>query len=255
MEFWEYEAGLSPVQAGYVPTPTQAAYLAAPPVPYRPPVTPDRPPQAGEELGGSMLGRFLGTDPVIDPTTGMPVDVAMGGVSPLALLGPALRFGVPLLSAAAAGAMLPVGPGGAISPIPAFGGNGGGVLPGAPVPTVVNGVPISGPGVPEPPGYMISRHWKVKVESQKYGTFQMYYWSLTDGRQMSYHSPTKTWKIWKPKKHIVISSNPRVKMLAKLNRLNKRVEKMLKPYQPKKPRTQIVPARALSSIERAALKG
>jgi len=119
---------------------------------------------------------------------------------------------------------------------------------------VVNGVPISGPGVPEPPQHMIAKHWKIKMESQKYGTFQMYYWRLIDGRCMSYHSPTKTWHIWKPKKHIVISSNPRIKTLTKLSRLNKRVEKMLKPYT--KTRVKIVGAGGkgtLSPLEKKVL--
>lgn len=98
---------------------------------------------------------------------------------------------------------------------------------------IVNGVPISGPGVPEPPRHMVAKEWHVKFQSEKYGTFQMFYWRLTDGRCMSYHSPTKTWKIWRPKKHIVISRDPRVSTLRKLGRLNKRVEKMLRPFQPK----------------------
>jgi len=109
---------------------------------------------------------------------------------------------------------------------------------------IINGVPTGGPGVPEPPKWMIAKAWNVKVDSQTYGTFRMYYFMLTDGRCMSYHSPTKTWKIWKPKKHIVISKDPRVSTLRKLGRLNKRVEKMLKPFQPKLKKG--LPARALA---------
>lgn len=121
----------------------------------------------------------------------------------------------------------------------------------------VNGVPTGGPGVPEPPKWMIAKAWNVKVDSNEYGTFRMYYFRLTDGRCMSYHSPTKTWKIWKPKKHIVISKDPRVSTLRKLGRLNKRVEKMLRPFQPKKTG---FPAKALartylSTAERKMLKG
>lgn len=123
--------------------------------------------------------------------------------------------------------------------------------------TVVNGVPVGGPGVPEPPKWMIAKEWNVKVDSKEYGTFRMYYFRLTDGRCMSYHSPTMTWKIWRPKKHIVISKDPRVSNLRKLGRLNKRVEKMLRRFQPKKTG---FPARALarrylSTAERKLLKG
>jgi hypothetical protein len=120
----------------------------------------------------------------------------------------------------------------------------------------VNGVIISGPGVPEPPKAMVSKQWHVKFESQKYGTFQMFYWLLIDGRMMSYHSPTKTWKIWRPKKHIVISRDPRVSTLRKLGKLNKKVERMLRPFQPK---GRGFPAKALattylSTAEKKALR-
>ena len=130
------------------------------------------------------------------------------------------------------------------------------IIPG-PLGTIVNGVPISGPGVPEPPQELIKKHWHVKFQSEKYGTFQMFYWQLIDGRCMSYHSPTKTWKIWKPKKHIVISRDPRVSNLRKLGRLNKRVEKMLKPFQPKPARTfpaRQLARRYLSAAERKLLE-
>jgi len=130
------------------------------------------------------------------------------------------------------------------------------IIPG-PLGTIVNGVPISGPGVPEPPQELIAKHWHVKFQSEKYGTFQMFYWRLHDGRCMSYHSPTKTWKIWRPKKHIVISRDPRVSTLRKLGRLNKRVDKMLKPFQPKPARTfpaRQLARRYLSTAERKLLE-
>jgi len=123
--------------------------------------------------------------------------------------------------------------------------------------TVVNGVPISGPGVPEPPHQLVARHWHLKVQSKEWGSFYMFYWRLIDGRCMSYHSPTKTWKIWKPKKHLVISRDPRVSNLRALARLNKRVEKMLKGFQPKPARGLSAKALArtyLSTAERRQLK-
>ena len=203
--------------------------------------------QAGDEMSWleEKWSQFTGETQV----PGME-DVAMAGIHPAAFITPAIAA-----ISAGIGALLPVGPGGEVIP------GAGSPTPGAGVVTMpggrqiaIDGIPVGGPGVPEPPKYMIAKEWNVKVDSKQYGTFRMYYFMLHDGRCMSYHSPTKGWKIWKPKKHIVISSNPRVKMLSKLNRLNKRVEKMLKPYQPRPPRTKLVPSRALSSIERAALK-
>jgi len=131
----------------------------------------------------------------------------------------------------------------------------GDVVPGL-LGTIVNGVPISGPGVPEPPHQMVAKHWHVKFQSEKYGTFQMFYWRLIDGRCMSYHSPTKTWKIWRPKKHIVISSNPRLKNLMKLDRLHKRMEKMVKKYAPQsRPKSRPVYQQPwLSAMEKKLLK-
>ena len=42
----------------------------------------------------------------------------------------------------------------------------------------VNGVPTGGPGVPEPPKWMIAKAWNVKVDSKEYGTFRMYWQPL-----------------------------------------------------------------------------
>lgn len=99
--------------------------------------------------------------------------------------------------------------------------------------SVVNGIPISGPGVPEPPRYMVAKQWVTLVSAKDIGNYYVYFFKLIDGRIMCYNPRMREWKIWRPKKHIVISSNPRMKTLSKLSRLNKRVEKMLKPYQPK----------------------
>ena len=262
MEFWELEAGLSPVQAGYIASPAQRASLAAP----------AQPPAGTEIIGGqptippAPFGYPVGAGPYLyggQTVGGFPSGVGIGAGAGLLLPGMAGGIVGGLTGSGIAGAATAGALSGALGAGLGAGyglglGFGESATPGTGVAIghegVVNGIPVGGPGVPEPPKQWIAKEWNVKVDSKQHGTFRMYYFSLIDGRQMSYHSPTKTWKIWKPKKHIVISSNPRVKMLSKLNRLNKRVEKMLKPYQPKKPRTQMVPSRALSSIERAALK-
>jgi len=117
----------------------------------------------------------------------------------------------------------------------------------------INGVPVGGPGMPEPSKFMIAKEWTIRMDSKE-GDFNMHFFRLIDGRVMSHNTRTKIWKIWRPKKHIVISANPRVKTLGKLARLNKRVEKMLRPYQPRQPRVKLVPSGALSAIERKALR-
>jgi len=249
MEFYEYEAGLAPAGAGYTPTAGQAAVLAlgqAGVAAGMPPGIPFSP----ESVQAAQEAQLQAGDEVQLAGTGLGAGLGLGIVS--------------FLASMAAGALLPVGPGGEVSgssPVLAPSAAGPGQALAAPGTDLavgheawVNGVPTGGPGVPEPPKYMIAKAWNVKVDSKQYGTFRMQYFRLIDGRCMSYHSPTRTWKIWKPKKHIVISSNPRVKMLSKLNQLNKRVTKMLKPYQPRPPKTKIVPGRALSAIERAELK-
>jgi len=72
------------------------------------------------------------------------------------------------------------------------------------------------PGVPEPPAGLVAKEWRMLVDSQKYGAFTMFYWKLIDGRIVSYHSPTHTFKVWKPKKMIVLSPDPRMSQIKKL---------------------------------------
>jgi len=73
--------------------------------------------------------------------------------------------------------------------------------------TVVDGIAVSGPGVPEPPKAMVARQWVVKVNADRWAgrgeTFYMYFFRLIDGRIMSYH-PYKGWKIWRPKKPLAV---------------------------------------------------
>ncbi len=68
----------------------------------------------------------------------------------------------------------------------------------------VNGVPVSGPGVPEPPRQLVVKQWSIAVHSNTYGTFRVFFFKLIDGRTMCYNPSTKSWKIWRPKKPIVL---------------------------------------------------
>lgn len=70
--------------------------------------------------------------------------------------------------------------------------------------TGVQGIPIGGPGAPEPPRAMVARQWSVAVHSNTYGTFRIFFFRLIDGRMMCYNPSTKSWKVWRPKKNLVI---------------------------------------------------
>ena len=61
-------------------------------------------------------------------------------------------------------------------------------------------------------------------------------------------------KVWKPKKHIVISNNPRISAIKKLDRVKRKVDKMLLKVTPR-PRksTAQVSSKYLSAVERKAL--
>lgn len=68
----------------------------------------------------------------------------------------------------------------------------------------IGDVPVSGPGVPEPPRQMVAKQWSVAVHSNTYGTFRIFFFRLLDGRIMMYNPSVKGWKIWRPKKPIVL---------------------------------------------------
>ena len=67
-------------------------------------------------------------------------------------------------------------------------------------------IPLVGPGVKEPPTYMVR-----KQVSTQYGEF--YY--LTNGWVLFWNRRTKGYKAWKPQKMIVLSKNPRLGTLIK----------------------------------------
>ncbi len=97
----------------------------------------------------------------------------------------------------------------------------------------VNGVPVSGPGVPEPPRQLVTKQWSVAVHSNTYGTFRIFFFRLIDGRIMCYNPSTKSWKIWRPKKPIVlyrgkVTLSQAVRAQRMLDRLWKTVAKRTK---------------------------
>lgn len=61
-------------------------------------------------------------------------------------------------------------------------------------------------------------------------------------------------KVWRPKKHIVISNNPRLSQLRKLDRVYKKVTKMVRRYAPKVKSARQLPSPYLSAVERKAIK-
>lgn len=80
------------------------------------------------------------------------------------------------------------------------------------------GIPVGGIGVAEPPAGMVAKQWKILTHSNTTGNYYIYFFKLLDGRIMCYNPP-KGWKIWRPKKNMVISSNPRISMIKKLDRV------------------------------------
>ncbi len=119
----------------------------------------------------------------------------------------------------------------------------------------VGGVPLVGPGVAEPSHTIVKKRWETRVYSNTLGYVKLNFYQLTDGRVMMYHNTLKYWKIWKPKKNIVLSSDPRMSNLRKLDRVYKRTQKMLKKFVPKTPRvtSRQAPSRYLSPAEKKML--
>lgn len=68
----------------------------------------------------------------------------------------------------------------------------------------VAGVMVGGPGVPEPPKSMVTRQWRTTVYSNTFGYMHCYFFQLSDGRVMMWHSKRNYWRVWRPKKSIVL---------------------------------------------------
>jgi hypothetical protein len=90
--------------------------------------------------------------------------------------------------------------------------------------TNVAGVPFGGPGVPEPPAGMVAKTWKTKAFSHTAGEYWVYFWKLIDGRVLCWNAAKREAKMWKPKKNMVLSSNPR---LPDLLRFSKKANRLL----------------------------
>lgn len=202
----------------------------------------------------------------VGPATGTPAQTTTqytAGGSPLAIAGvPAVGLGgvgqaLALLGKATGS--LPAWLTGAAAvggtAIAAYGGLQaitGGDLFGSTGAMTVGGVPLGGPGVAEPPAAMVEKAWKVMVHKNTgplgvltgESNWWIYFWKLRDGRVMMWDAGNNRAKIWRPKKHIVISSNPRLSQLKKLDRTYNKVQKMVRRYAPHK-MTAAAPGRTL----------
>ena len=91
---------------------------------------------------------------------------------------------------------------------------------------------ISGPGVLEPANGTWSKKWQTKSLTKEGGAYWVYFWSMLDGFTLMYDTRTGGWKRWKPRKNIVLSSDPRISNISravrategKLKRLAKRTK-------------------------------
>ncbi|MBA7671229.1 hypothetical protein ES703_79382 [subsurface metagenome] len=103
------------------------------------------------------------------------------------------------------------------------------VIPGEGGAVVMNGgaVPVSGPGVPEPPRAMVAKQWSIAVRSNTYGTFRVFFFKLVDGRVMCYNPSTKSWKMWRPKKPLAVMYRGKT-TLSEAVKVQKYLDKMWK---------------------------
>jgi len=102
------------------------------------------------------------------------------------------------------------------------------------------GVPVGGPGVPEPPASMVAHYWKIMAYSPKAGlvgignNFYVHHWRLIDGRRMSFNPLKNQWKMWRPTKPLAVmyrgktSLSQAVKVQRYLDRMWKTVAKKTK---------------------------
>jgi len=76
---------------------------------------------------------------------------------------------------------------------------------------------------------------------------------LTNGKVITRSLITGEIKTHRPKKHIVISSDPRLSSIRKLDRVQKKITKLVRKYAPRKVSVQ-APSAYLSAVERKRLK-
>lgn len=103
--------------------------------------------------------------------------------------------------------------------------------------TMQNTMPygIAGPGVQEPADGTWEKRWSIAVNSEKFGgTWRVYFWKMWDGYTLCFNPRTGGWKRYKPRKNIVLSSDPRISNISravrategKLKRLSKRTKRL-----------------------------
>ena len=63
---------------------------------------------------------------------------------------------------------------------------------------------VGGPGVPEPRKELVAKQWKTKAFSHTAGEYWVHFFKLIDGRMMCYNAAKREWKMWRPKKPIVL---------------------------------------------------
>jgi len=89
------------------------------------------------------------------------------------------------------------------------------------------GTALGGPGVAEPSNSIVKKRWETRVYSNTYGYTKINFYLLTNGIVLVYNNSSGAWTSYRPKKHIVISSNPRISQIAKLERVYTKVIKRL----------------------------
>lgn len=89
----------------------------------------------------------------------------------------------------------------------------------------INGIPLVGPGVPEPPAAFVKKRWE--TYSGPGGNIKCNFYALTNGKIAMYHNTYKYWRVWRPKKNIVLSSDPRISNLIKLERAHQKFMRLL----------------------------
>ncbi|MBA7544024.1 hypothetical protein ES705_36370 [subsurface metagenome] len=80
---------------------------------------------------------------------------------------------------------------------------------------------------------MVAKEWKTKAFSHTVGEYWVYFFKLHDGRIMCYNAAKRSWKMWKPKKPIVlyrgkVTLSQAVKAQRMLDKLWKTVAKRTK---------------------------
>jgi len=122
------------------------------------------------------------------------------------------------------------------------------------------GISLGGPGVPEPNPALVEKSWKMMVHKNAgvlgaitgESNWWIYFWKLHDGSVLMFDPGNNRTKIWRPKKHIVISSNPRLSNLKKLDKLYGKVQKQVRRMAPAHMRQ--APAAARGTVKVVACK-